>query len=483
MPVISEDSFFFITVDSICHRPAITCSPDIGLVEMTRILKTFNISGIVAIEDQKPVGIISLRDLRNLIADAVEDIFKLTVRDVMKTDLITIRNSDYLFKAIFLMAKNNIHRLVVIDELGLLFGVMTDTDLLRIQTRSPLYLVQEIESATTLEQLHLIGKKMIDMLHYAVKTNADTQSLIQLIANFNDTFTQRLIFILDCVHDVRLPEGAAFLVLGSEGREEQTLRTDQDNAIVYRDNFTPDKVAEVRRFAERIVSALESVGVPLCPGNMMASNPDWCHSLTEWKLLTDHWINSPGPDETVNFGVFQDLRVLHGDKSLEKELREHIEECTRKNSIFFPNMARNIVRFKPPLGMFGRLLVEKKGAHRGKLDLKKGGLFALTRGIGLLALESGIMGGTTWTKMVRLNKLQILSDHELDTIGEAFTFLVMMRLKKQLLAVSANKEPINHVDPLVLTYRERDDLRSALQGVNTLIHFLRSHYQLDMIAR
>lgn len=146
-------------------------------------------------------------------------------------------------------------------------------------------------------------------------------------------------------------------------------------------------------------------------------------------------------------------------------------------------MARNIVRFKPPLGMFGRLLVEKKGAHRGKLDLKKGGLFALTRGIGLLALESGIMGGTTWTKMVRLNKLQILSDHELDTIGEAFTFLVMMRLKKQLLAVSANKEPINHVDPLVLTYRERDDLRSALQGVNTLIHFLRSHYQLDMIAR
>jgi len=101
MPVISEDSFFFITVDTICHRPAITCSPDTGLVEMTRVLKTFNISGIVAVENNKPVGIVSLR---NLIADAVEDILKLTVRDVMKSKLITIRNSDYLFKAIFLMA-------------------------------------------------------------------------------------------------------------------------------------------------------------------------------------------------------------------------------------------------------------------------------------------------------------------------------------------------------------------------------------------
>ncbi|MHB8057761.1 MAG: DUF294 nucleotidyltransferase-like domain-containing protein [Desulfuromonadaceae bacterium] len=483
MPVISEDSFFFITVDTICHRPAITCSPDTGLVEMTRILKTFDISGIVAVEDQKPVGIVSLRDLRNLIADAADTIATLTVRDVMKTELITIRSSDYLFKAIFLMAKHNIHRLVVIDERGLLSGVMTDTDLLRIQTRSPLYLVQEIESATTLEQLCLIGKKMIGMLEYAVKTNAETQSLIQLIANFNDTFTQRLISILDCQYDVRLPEGAAFLVLGSEGREEQTLRTDQDNAIVYPDDFTPENVAEVQHFAERIVSALESVGVPLCPGNMMASNPDWCHSLSEWKELTARWINSPGPDETVHFGVFQDLRVLHGDKSFENKLREHIEECTRNNSIFFPSMARNIVRFKPPMGMFGRLLVEKKGEKRGKLDLKKGGLFALTRGISLLALEAGIIGGTTWSKMSRLNHLHILSDTDLDTIGEAFTFLAMMRLKKQLLAVSSNKEPSNYIDPLVITYRERDQLRSAFQGVNTLISFLRSHYHLDMMAR
>jgi CBS domain-containing protein len=483
MPVISEDSFFFITVDTLCHRPVITCSPDIGLVEMARLMKSGNISGIVAVEDRKPVGIVSLRDLRNLIAEAVSDIATLTVRDVMKTALITIQSSDYLFKAIFLMAKHNIHRLVVVDELGHLSGVMTDTDLLRIQTRSPLYLVQEIETAATIEQLRLIGRKMTGMLEYAVKINADAQSLIQLIAHFNDAFTQRLIFILADSHGVRLPEGAAFLALGSEGRQEQTLRTDQDNAIVYRDDLPAEKLDEVRCFAERIVAALESVGVPLCPGNMMASNPEWCHSLSEWKQLTERWITMAGPDETVYFGVFQDLRVLHGERSFEDELRGHICECARKNSIFFPGMARNIVRFKPPLGMFGRFLVEKRGEQRGKLDLKKGGLFALTRGVSLLALEAGFMGGTTWSKLERLNHLHIVSDHDLEVIREAFTFLIRMRLEKQLIALSSGKEPGNFVDPLVLPDTVRDQLRSAFRGCETLLQILKSRYQLDLMSR
>lgn len=481
MPGISEDSFFFITVDTICHRPAITCSPDIGLIDMARLMKKENISGIVAVEDQKPVGIVSLRDLRNLIADAV-DISALTVRNVMKTGLITIRSSDYLFKAIFMMAKHNIHRLIVIDDFDRLSGVMTDTDLLRIQTRSPLYLVQEIESAGTIDQLKIIGKKMTGMLHYAVKTNADAHSLLQLIAHFNDAFTQRLISILDTKNDVRLPPGAAFLALGSEGREEQTLRTDQDNAIVYRDDLPADCLKEVRRFAEHIVAALESVGVPLCPGNMMASNPEWCHSLSEWKQLTEHWITAPGPDETVYFGVFQDLRVLHGDKTFEDELRAHICECARTHSLFFPNMARNIIRFKPPLGMFGRLLVEKKGEQRGKLDLKKGGLFALTRGISLLALEAGIMGGTTWAKLERLHQLHLVAEHDLEIIEDAFTFLIKLRLEKQLIALSSGKEPGNHVDPLVLPERDRDQLRAAFKGVTTLLKVLQSHYQLNLVS-
>jgi CBS domain-containing protein len=453
-----------------------------GLVEMARIMKTGNISGIVVVDNDTPVGVVTLRDLRDLVADAVSRIEALTVREVMKCGLISVHTSDHLFKAIFLMAKHNIHRLVVVDECDRLYGVITDTDLLRLQTRSPLYLVQEIESAATIEQLRLIGSKMTGMVQYAVDTNADAQNLIQLIAHFNDTLTQRLIFILDRIDNIRLPEGAAFLAMGSEGREEQTLRTDQDNAIVFPDSFSPAQRSQVQRFAERIVSALESVGVPLCPGNMMANNPDWCHSLAEWKHLVERWLAMPGADETVHFGVFQDLRVLYGDKSLGDELRTHICECARSNPIFFPNMARNIIRFKPPIGLFGRFLLEKKGEHRGKLDLKKGGLFALTRGIGLIALESGILGGTTWSKLEKLNNLHLVSDQDIEVIQDAFSCLMKMRLREQLIALTSGREADNFVDPLTLSEPEREQLRTALRGVDTLIKLLTSHYQLGLTA-
>ncbi len=460
-----------------------TCSPDLSLIEMARLMMVHNISGIVAVTDGKPVGIVSVRDLRNLIAEVTGSIETLTVRYVMKTELITIRSSDYLFKAIFLMAKHNIHRLIVVDEFNTLTGVITDADLMRIQTSSPLYLVQEIESAGSIDQLRILGQKMTGMLRYALKTNADTPSLIQLISHFNDALTQRLIYILDSKQNVRLPSGAAYLSLGSEGRQEQTLRTDQDSAIVYRDDLSCDDIVAVRRFADEIVTALENIGVPLCPGNMMASNPEWCHSLSEWKQLVEQWINRPDADATVHFGVFQDLRVMYGDVSFEAELQEFICECTRRNAIFFPSMARNIVRFKPPLGMFGRFQVEKKGDQRGKLDLKKGGVFALTRGISLIALESGITGGTTWSKLERLNHLHVVSDHDLETLSDAFTFLVKMRLNKQLIAISSGRPVDNFVDPMVLMDRERDHLRAAFKGVDTLLHILKSRYQLDMMAR
>ena len=483
MTTASEDSYFFIPVDDVCHRPVLSCSPDLGLIEMARLMMVDNVSGIVVVEGEKPVGIVSLRDLRNLIAARSGEISTLIVRDVMKTSLIAIRSSDYLFKAVFLMAKHNIHRLIVVDEFDKLTGVLTDTDLLRIQKCSPLYLIQEIEAAESIEQLSDLGKKMTGMLNYAVKTNAATQSLIQLITHFNDALTQRLIHILDCYHGIRLPAGAAFLALGSEGRQEQTLRTDQDSAIVYRDDLSLDDIAEVRRFAGRIVLGLESIGVPLCTGNMMASNPEWCHNLSEWKQLIEQWVNRPDPDATVHFGVFQDLRVLHGDVSFEIELRNHIFECVRSNSIFFPSMARNIVRFKPPLGIFGRLLVDKKGDHQGKLDLKKGGLFALTRGISLIALESGIMGGTTWSKLERLHSLHIVSDHDLEIIENAFTFLIQMRLSKHLNAMSSGDVLDDFVDPHLLMERERDHLCEALRGVDALLHILKSRYQLDLMAR
>lgn len=480
---INQDSFFFIAVDFLCHRQPITCTPETKVVEMAGMMQQHNISGIVVVEGTTPVGVVSLRDLRDLVAHNLAGIAALSVREVMRTKLITIGRHDYLFKAIFKMAKHSIHRLVVLNNDGSLAGVITNTDLLRVQTRCPLYLSQEIEATENFDQLLKTGMRMMEMLQFATRGGADTQSLISLIAHFNDAMTLRVIELLDSLEGVRLPAGAAWLALGSEGRGEQTLRTDQDNAIVYVDGLPQEDLEQIRIFAERVVERLVFIGVPLCPGGTMASNPEWRHSVSDWKQILTRWITTPSADNMVNFGMFQDMRTMYGSKELEPILREHIIATSHQDSLFFPYMARNIVRFKPPMGMFGRIKTESRGEHRGTFDLKKGGIFALTLGISLLALHYGSMGGNSWEKIGRLRETGKIAAHDLDHIEESFSFLLKLRLQKQFRALEAGKQPSNHVDPLVLTEREREQLRAAFNGVNLLLHILEDMFQLKMIAR
>jgi CBS domain-containing protein len=480
---ISEESFFFIRIENLCKRPPITCPPDMDVVGMSGLMRENDVSGLVVVDGDAPVGIVSLRDCRDLLASSDGRVGDRKVREIMTAGLITIGCRDYVFEAIFKMAKHNIHRLVVVDDAGELFGVITDTDIMRLQSRTPLYLHQEMEAAQSIDQLKSIGSRMLDMVRFATRAGADTKSLVQLISHFNDAFTLRLVSLLEAHEGTRLPERAAYLALGSEGRGEQTLRTDQDSAIVYADDFPAERFPELEHFSVRLVSSLAAIGVPPCPGDTMASNPRWRHSLSEWKQILDQWISVPTPEHMVNFGMLQDLRTLHGDSSLEEQLHEHILAAVRRHSLFLPYMARHIVRFQPPLGMFGRIRVERRGEHRGKVDLKKAGIFAFTLGTSLLALEAGIVGGSTWDKMERLEKKGVLSAGDFEILDESFTFLVQLRLERQLRDLASGTKLSNHVDPMVMTDKEREQFRKALKGVSTLLRIIRDRYKLDFISR
>ena len=479
--LINQDSFYFIEVDLLCSRTPVTCTPQTGVIEMASLMQQHNISGIVVVEDDRPVGIVSLRDLRNCVATNYHGLASLTVQELMQTDLITIRRRDYLFKAIFKMARYNIHRLVVVNDDNSLAGIITNSDLLRMQSRCPLYLAQEIEAADSFEQLQIISTRILELLQFVAKTGADPQSLISLISHFNDLMTLQVITLLDSLEDVRLPRSAAFLVMGSEGRGEQTLRTDQDNAIVYSDSVSSDELKQIKQFAVRVVERLEFIGVPRCPGGIMASNRQWCHSISTWQRITARWIGTPTLKNMVKFGMFQDLRVLHGNLLLEKKLREHIIATSHNNSLFFSYMAHNIVQFSPPLGLFGGIKREQKGEHKGSFDLKKAGIFALTQGVSLLALLHHNMGGTTWDKLGWLRQDSQISQDDLDSIEEAFSLLVRLRLMVQLDAVAAGKTPDNYCDPTQLSNREQEQLRTALKTVNLMLQILKDTFQLDLL--
>ncbi|MEJ2526332.1 MAG: DUF294 nucleotidyltransferase-like domain-containing protein [Desulfuromonadales bacterium] len=479
----NEESFFFLHVKSVCRSPAVTCSPDLMLTDAARLMRDQNIAGLIVVADQEPVGILSVRDLRDAIAANSTGLTELQVRDVMHVGVITVRHNAYVFEAIFKMAKNNIHRLAVVNEDQELIGVINATDLLSLQTRSPLYLTQEIDTAESFDDLQSINRRIIDMVRSAMDSGADTRSLVHLIAHFNDSFSERIITLLEETEGISLPAKAAFLALGSEGRGEQTLRTDQDSAMVYADDITVAEREACARFADRMVDILEFVGIPRCPGNTMASNPEWRHSISEWQALLEQWISVPKGDHMVNFGMFQDFRTIHGDHTLEKKLHEFIYQTTQRNKLFFPYVAKNIVRFPAPLGMFGRIKVNRSGKHRGKVELKKAGIFAITEGASLLALENDIHGGTTWDKLEKLGQISVLSKRDSETLGEAFSQLVNLRLQRQLADLAAGKKPGNAIDPQRLPEKTRKQLREALRGVNHLLRIIREHYRLDLISR
>ncbi len=478
-----EESIFFLRVGSVCRHPPLTCPAEIGVVEAARLMRERAASSLVVTHLGQPIGVLSSDDLRDLVAEGVNGFGDTPVADLMGRQPVTVGLHDYVFEAISRMARHNVQRLAVLDEQGKLFGLLCDSDLVQLQARTPLYTTREIEAARSIEELRAINLRMLEIVSFAHRAGADIKALAQLISHLNDTFTVRVIALLESREGLPFPEGAAYLALGSEGRSEQTLRTDQDSALLYRDDLPAEQQEKLARFAERLVAALEEVGVPRCPGATMISNPVWRKSLSGWKGCLDQWLSVPKPESMVDFGMFQDFRTLHGDAELELQLRAHLHASVRRHALFLPYMARHIAHFPPPLRLFGRFRVERSGKHRGALDLKKAGIFAITEGASLLGLEAGFSGGSTWDKLDRLRDKGILAETSYNTLYSAFSSLSRLRLQQQLLDLGEGRTPSNHVDPMLLSRRDQDQLREALRGVNHLLRLIRERYRLDLISR
>jgi len=352
----------------------------------------------------------------------------------------------------------------------------------RARSHKPHELYQQVAAADSITALKEIGKGLLAAADQALRAGFSAKDIVQLISGINDAVTLRLITILEETEGIRLPAGATYLVLGSEGRGDQTMRTDQDNAIVYPDNFPDWQLCYVEEFSFRMVDALEEIGVPRCPGNIMASNPEWRHSMSEWRQLLDQWITIPIPEHVLNFGIFQDVRPLYGNFSLGSELRDHIRISAQNCPRFFLRMALHAVRFPSALGMFGRIRHERSGENKGKIDIKKAGIFVITLGVSLLALEIGVNSGNTWEKLELLKRSNMLNNGDSRSIEAAFNYLVHRRLQSHLGELMAGRKPSYYVDLKGMADKDLKELRRALKGVETMIYLLRNHYYLDSIS-
>lgn len=480
---MSVENVFFTPVSQLCHRDVVTCEQDQALVEVADMMRAHNISSVVVCASQKPVGMVTDRDLRNKVVAQGLNPLELRARDIMNSPLVTIRENDYLFEALHLMSRRGIHRLCVVDDAGSLCGIVTDSDALRLQSRSPQQLMKEIEEAESTQDLKMLRLRMEQLVIHLMGTGVATRDLVQTVALLNDRLLVRLIELVRAARYPDLTGRFAFLVLGSEGRREQTLATDQDNAIVYADDLTADELDRLRDFSIDLIDNLIGIGMPACSGGIMAKNADWRRSLGDWMQVLGKWLHTPTPDHILAGSMFFDLRTLYGDESFEQSLKQHIIGLLRRNNLFLIHSASNAVNFKPPLNFFGGIKAERRLPHRGSIELKKAGIFAITEGVKAMALQAGITDGRTRDRVSGLQQAGILTSCQADNLIAAFDFLVTLRLRAQLLSLEQGREPSNYLPLNHLNRIEEGRLRLALEEVKNIQGFLRSRFHLHQVSR
>ncbi len=479
---MSDEATFFLPVKEHCRSKLITCNIKDTVKVAAEIMRSEGISSLIACDDdQQPIGIMTDRDLRNKVVAGGLDPLMTKVNEVMTEPVISVHEDDTLFEVLYQMSRHRIHRVGVVDSSYTLIGLINESDIIRLQNRSPQRLLQAVDEAESIETLKKIHHDSDELVIFLSRNGVRTKELVRMISLLNDQIAAKLISILRQGRFKEMGEKSAFLVLGSEGRREQTLKTDQDNAMIIADDATPEQIEDIEAFSNILIDALIEIGVPECPGGIMAKNEFWRRSLRDWKRAIDGWVRTPSNQNILNFSMFSDMRILCGDETLAQELHAYIIEVAKENSFFLAKMAQNVCRFHPPLGFFGQIKTEPSGPHLGTFDLKKAGIFSLTEGIKVLALSIGVLGGSTHERLAILREKKVLTEEQANDIEASFNLLTFLRLRGQVESAAEGREITNYIAPGSLDRVEKGRLKLALEVVKSFHGILSQHFQLDML--
>ncbi|WP_340690872.1 putative nucleotidyltransferase substrate binding domain-containing protein [Hydrogenobacter thermophilus] len=431
------------------------------------------------VRDGDAVGIITERDIIRKVLAEGHDPKQRKAKDIASFPLIEIDADALLFDALLLMAKHNIRRLAVRDR-GKIVGVLEDRDIISYESKNLLFLIKDIGRAKSIEDLAYIYSLVFQVAVEYITEGADPELVGRYISEINDKIMQRVVFLTIKEMGAEPPTAFGILVLGSEGRKEQSLKTDQDNALIYEDRPMLDISAKkyFEEFSDRYIKNLLKIGFPPCPGGVMLSNPVWRKSLEEWIKQVDMWIENPKGQHTLNVSIFFDFRGVFGSQSLVEELREHVLKKVSDNPVFLAFLASQAARFRVPLGFFRGFVVEKSGEHKGEFDIKAGGVLPIVQGVRVLALEHKIRLTNTFERIRELSSEGVISERFSRDLEDAYKFLMGLRLRFQAQEIIKGKEPTNYINPQALSRAERSVLKDVFGIVEELQNLLRHRYQL-----
>ncbi len=468
-------------------KQPVTCFLGTPIREAARKMAAEEVGSIIIVDDRHhPQGIITDKDLRKQVATGLTELGA-PVEEIMSSPVITMRPGLSAAHAQIAMVRHHIHHLCLTEDgspQSPVEGVISEHDLLILQGNNPAILIREIRRTQNGAQLRRIRERAEQLLHNYIVQEVAISFISTVMTEVNDTLIRQVIrLVLDqmAAEGRALPAEGTFcwLALGSEGREEQLLRTDQDSALVFRD-LPEDRLDELRPvyldFARRVTDMLREVGFEYCPAEMMASNPDWCLSLSEWKRQFSRWILEPTPKAVMHCSIFFDYRALYGDGGLADQLTRHIFEEIGREDRFLSFLAKNATANPPPLTFFRNFVVEKSGAHAQEFDIKARAMMPLTDAARVLTLHHKIARvNNTFRRFDALAEREPQNRELFEQASDAYEILMRYRTMQGL----KNRDTGRFFKPSDLSKMERLQLRNAFRPIGELQSLLSTRFQLS----
>jgi CBS domain-containing protein len=392
------------------------------------------------------------------------------VSQIASYRLISIHPDDYLFNALIIMTQQRIERVVVMNSKRKLIGVIELTDVLSHFSSNSHVIGLRVERAQTVAELREASLGLADLIKGLISTGVKTRFIMELLAALNSRILSKL---FDLIVPLEVHPHVCLIVMGSEGRGEQIMKTDQDNGLIYRDGLDWPQMHEVmNKFSETLLT----FGFPPCPGNIMVSNPEWVNSTNQWAEKLTRWSNSFDGESTMNLAIASDSKPVAGNAALFKVARNSFFRRIQDSEIFFAHFAKASLRFDTHLTFFGRLK-DSVG-----LDIKKAGVFPIVHGVRSIALENKVSDTNTFKRLEALVERGVLQKELADNLSEALSYFVQVRLQQQIERYnpdpSAIDETPNEINIKLLTALERQLLRDALSVVKDFKKYLIQRYHL-----
>ena len=456
----SGQTLFMTPMGELIRSEPIVVTPQTTIAEAARRMSQHGVSSVLVDDGDRFCGIVTDRDLRNRVLAEGRNPAD-PVGAIMTPEPLTLDASSPVLEGILAMAGRGIHHMPLTRDQRVV-GMVTTRDLMTLQTQHPLYLAAQVQKAGSIEALVKICRQVPKLFELMLASGMRAEQVPKVLTTLNDAVTRRLIGL----GQQQLgppPAPFAWLAFGSQARAEQSIKTDQDNGIVYADDAPPGADAWYAALARIVCDGLDACGYPYCPGKIMAITDEWRQPLSGWLQHFRTWAAVPDPEAVLRISIFFDLRAVYGDQPLADRVSQALGECGTGSGkgVFIAALARQAAGYDVPLGFFRRFVLASKGEHRETLEIKASGLMPLTDLVRVRALEAGVTVPGTQARIAAMVEAERLSRRDADRLAGAHLLLAGLRVRLHAEQVRRGEEPHNHLDPRAISHAERAALREA----------------------